>query len=289
MPALIKENDLLMEENMDEHTQHGEGIVVKTAEPLFNLFLQYAVKEYKIYNPKTVLPDKGKPLVIISAHGPLWAPAPIMFILGKHFLNNGFGDLVASFYPHPLLMRVPGVKTIFSRLGVPTKVYDLPGLLERLKDGRIHITGTAPEGIYCNFQWEDYVGPYDNAGMVAAAVLSDAKLVLVAHQGGDAWNVQANLPFGWTLPIPGGLRGLNIPVGPVRKIERYAMLAKRYRPALKKKELENISSKERKLLIGLEVAKIRTQLNLMTEDLQKREAKLLLTQERSEKKRIDTL
>jgi hypothetical protein len=275
LPAVIKENDLLMEEKMDEEATIGEGIVVKDAESIINLFLQFAVKEYKIYNPKTLLPEKEKPLVIISAHGPQWAPAPIMFIVGKYFLDNGLGDIVGSFYPHPLFMRVPGMKAIFGRLGVPTKVYDLPGLVERLNDGRIQVTGTAPEGIYCNFQWEDYVGPYDNAGMVAAAVLSQAKLVLIAHQGGDAWNFQANLPFGWTLPIPGGLRGVNIPIGPVRRIDRYAMLAKKYRPSLKKAELEAASAKERKLLIGLEVAKIRTQLNLMTEDLQHREAKLL--------------
>ncbi|MBI9075447.1 MAG: hypothetical protein JEZ02_08570 [Desulfatibacillum sp.] len=273
MPAVIKENDFLMEEEMDEDTQVGEGIVIKSTEPLYTLFLQHMVKSYQVYNARTILPEKGRPLVVIAAHGPLWAPTPIMFILSKYFVESGYGDLVASFYPHPLLMKVPGMKAIFGRLGVPTKVYDLKGLVERLQDGRIHITGTAPEGIYCNFQWENYVGPYDNAGMVAAAVLTDAKLVLLAHQGGDAWNFQANLPFGWSLPIPGRLRGLNIPIGPVKKIDRYAVLAKRYRPALKKRELENKSPKERKLLIGLEVEKIRTHLNLMTEDLHKREAK----------------
>ncbi len=269
----MNDNDYLMEESLDEQEPVGEGIVLKTGEPFFDLFLKHMVKDFQVYNARTALPKKGQPLVFIAAHGPLWAPMPLMSILGKYYLENGLGDLVAGFYPHPMLMKFPGMKAIFGRLGTPTKVYDLPGLVERLKDGRIHITGTAPEGIYCHFSWDEYVGPYDHAGMIAAAVLSDAKLVLIAHQGGDAWNLQANLPFGWTIPISRGLRGINIPIGPVRKIDRYAVLCKLYKPSLKKKDLETKNHREKKFLIGIEVEKIRAQLNLMTDDLKAREAR----------------
>lgn len=245
----------------------GEGIVIGKFAPYVDTILKILVKDYKIINPEAALPEPGRPMVFIAAHGPLYAPTPSILMLGKLFVDRGLTDLVAGFYPHPLLMRFPGMKALFGRLGTPTKVYDLPGLVERLQDGRIHITGTGPEGIFCHFNWDEPVGPFDNAGMVAAAVLSGASVCLLAHRGGEAWHVPLNLPFGWTLPLSRGMRGVNIPLGPVRRLKRYVAMCKRYEPDLEKEELEAAEGHEKRLLVGLESQKIRVELNRMMDQL----------------------
>lgn len=251
----------------------GEGIRLEKVRPIVERILPIIVKDWEIINEKDALPEKDKPLVFVSAHGPLYAPSPMIAILAKLFLDNGYGDLTAGFYPHPFFMNIPGLRRIFAMAGTPTEVYDLQGLVDRLRDGRINITGTGPEGIYCHFSWEDYVGPFGNAGMIAAAVLSDAKLCLLAHQGGDAWNVRLNLPFGLTVPLSRGMRGVNIPIGPVRRIKRFVVSCREYKPQLAKKDLQTKSQREKRLLIGLEVERIRMELNLMTDDIIYREAR----------------
>ncbi|MEW5735613.1 MAG: hypothetical protein AB1921_12200 [Thermodesulfobacteriota bacterium] len=248
----------------------GEGIVLSRLAPYVDAFLNTAVRDYEILHQEEALPEDGRPLVFIAAHGPLWAPLPSILILGKLFVDKGLGHLVAGFYPHPMLMRFPGMKALFGRLGTPTKVYDLPGLVERLQDGRINITGTGPEGIFCHFSWEDPVGPFDNAGMVAAAVLSDATLCLLAHRGGEAWNIPLRLPFGLTVPLSRGLRGVNFPLGPVRKIKHYVVSCKRYVPELTKEKLLAAEGREKRLLIGLESERIRVELNRMMDELARR-------------------
>lgn len=275
-----KKNKISPNSDLVREVAPGEGILLKDVETFVDLFLKWVVKDYEIINKKAALPKKGRPMVFIAAHGPLWAPTPMMSILGRMFLDHGLSNLVVGMYPHPMLMQFPGMKTLFEKFGTPTKVYDLDGLVQRLKDGRINITGTGPEGIFCHFSWEDYVGPFDNAGMIAAAVLSGADMCLLAHQGGDAWNIRVNLPFGWTVPLSRGMRGINIPIGPVRRIKRCVVLCRKYKPQITIKDLQTKSEKEKRFLIGLEAEKIRARLNLMTDDLKYREIRRKNNQKR---------
>lgn len=245
----------------------GEGIPLSKLAPYVSSLRKFFIKDFKLINPEAALPDGGRPMVFIAAHGPLYAPTPMILLLGEYFVSQGLDDKIIGIYPHPMLMRFPGMKALFSRLGTPTRVYDLNGLVERLKDGRINITGTGPEGLYCHLSWQDYVGPFDNAGMVAAAILAEADVCLLAHQGGDAWNLRLNLPFGWTVPMARGLRGVNIPIGPVRRVRRMVVSCERYSPCVSRQELEKAVGRERRLLVTLEVEKIRHRLNSMTDEL----------------------
>ena len=245
----------------------GEGIPLSRLAPYVKGLRKFFIKDFEMINPEAALPTGERPLVFIAAHGPLYAPTPMILLLGEYFIDHGLSDKVVGIYPHPMLMRFPGMKALFSRLGTPTRVYDLEGLVARLKDGRINITGTGPEGMYCHLSWTDYVGPFDNAGMIAAAVLADADICLLAHQGGDAWNLRLNLPFGLTVPLTRGLRGINVPIGPVRRVERMVVSCERYSPGVSRKALEKADGREKRLLITLEVEKIRHRLNSMTDVL----------------------
>ncbi len=250
----------------------GEGMSLKKLAPYVDRLLKLAVKDWEIENPEAALPDEGRPLVFIAAHGPLFAPTPMILILAKLYKDRGLTDLVAGFYPHPMLMRFPGMKALFGRIGTPTDVYDLEGLVERLKDGRMDITGTGPEGIHCHFSWSEPVGPFDNGGMVAAAILAGAPVCLLAHRGGEAWHLKLNLPFGLTVPFTGGLRGVYIPLGPIRRIRRFVVSCRRYEPDLTREELSAADDRKRRLLVGIEIEKIRYELNRMMEDLNVKEA-----------------
>ena len=81
-------------------------------------------------------------------------------------------------------------------------------LLTCLKKNEIGLTGTAPEGANCLLSFDEYVAPFRSKGMIAAAVKADTSICLMAHQGAEGWNIAVNLPFGWTVPLTTGLRGV---------------------------------------------------------------------------------
>jgi hypothetical protein len=106
--------------------------------------------------------------------------------------------------------------------------------------------------------------------MIAAAILADASICLFTHAGGEAWNVRIDLPLGLTVPFTRGLRGVNIPLAPVKKIERYGLYCRRYRPALSRRALEKMDARERRAALALEMERIRDRLILMTVELREK-------------------
>lgn len=257
----------------------GKGVPMKKFKPYTDYVLKNLVTQGDIIDPEALLPTDGRPVVAIVSHGPGAAWIPLVALVGKFFIDNGYGDIIGGMYPHKALFLIPGFKDYYRRvLGTPTDVNTVDEIVTILKNKEIGLTGTAPEGANCLLSFNDYVAPFRSRGLIAAAIKSDAAICLMAHQGAESWNLRVNLPFGLTVPGTNGLRGINITLPPWRKLPRYMVMCRRYQPAISSADLTGKPKSETRRLLGIEIAAIRHELNTMTHELQ-----AVMTQNATEK------
>ncbi|NOY70605.1 MAG: hypothetical protein GXP53_14155 [Deltaproteobacteria bacterium] len=246
----------------------GKGVQMKNWKPFTDFVLNKLVNKAEIINGEALLPADGRPVVAIASHGPGVAWMPLAALAGKFFINNGYGDIIGGIYPHKALFLIPGLKGYYKRvLGTPTEVNTVDGIVDLLKNHEIGLTGTAPEGANCLLSFNDYVAPFRSKGMIAAAIKADAGICLMAHQGAESWNIRVNLPLGLNIPFTNGVKGVNIPLPPYRKIRHYIVLCKRYEPSITSNDLKNRTKRQSRFLINIEVEKIRAEMNRMTDEV----------------------
>jgi hypothetical protein len=247
----------------------GKGVPMRKFKPYTDFVLNHLVRRAEIQNPEALLPTDGRPVVAIVSHGPGAAWIPLVALVGKYFIDNGYGDIIGGMVPHKALFLIPGFKDYYRRtLGTPTEADTMEDIIALLKNRDIALTGTAPEGANCLLSFNDYVAPFRSKGMIAAAIKADAAICLMAHQGAEIWNIRANLPFGLTVPGTHGLRGINITLPPMKTVDQYRVLCRRYEPGINSRDLAGLSKAEVRQHIRLEVAAIRHELNEMTAELQ---------------------
>ena len=268
----------------------GKGVQMKKWKPFADFVLNKLVRKTKIINGDALLPTDGRPVVAIASHGPNIAWIPLAALVGKFFIDKGYGNIIGGMYPHKALFLIPGLKGYYKTvLGTPTDVNTVDEIVNLLKNNEIGLTGTAPEGANCLLSYNEYVAPFRSKGMIAAAIKADTSICLMAHQGAEDWNIRANLPFGWSVPFTNGLKGVNIPLLPYKKINRYIVLCKRYEPSITSTDLMNKTKREARLLLNIETEKIRAEMNLMTDEvkkiMEKKTAKLKLTKPQTAKPR----
>ena len=252
------------------HFQNGEGkgVQMKKWKPFADFVLNKLVKKTEIINGEAMLPTDGRPVVAIASHGPNVAWMPLAALVGRFFMDNGYGDIIGGMYPHKALFLIPGLKGYYKRvLGTPTEANTVDDIVRLLKNNEIELTGTAPEGANCLLSYDEYVAPFRSKGMIAAAIKADTSICLMAHQGAEDWNIRADLPFGWSVPFTNGLKGVNIPLLPYKKINRYILLCRRYEPSISSADLKDKSKREARLLLNIEIERIRAEMNLMTDEV----------------------
>jgi len=258
---------------LEKVSQSGDGIGygarVKSGLPLINFVLDNMVGEVKIINQQAAMPAKGKPLVHITAHGSLLGPLPMMAALGRMYIDEGLGDEVLGFYTHLTISFIPGLNEAFVKMGAMTGVIGIESLVRLLESGRIRITGTALEGVNCLFTWKDQVAPFRTGGMIAAAIMSGASICLLAHEGTEPWSMEIKLPLERIFPQLGNITGLNIPIGPWKKIERLTICCKRYRPHVTRDAFMKMDAGLRRDAIYREMKIIRERLNKMMSELRR--------------------
>ncbi len=246
----------------------GKGVAMKKWQPFSDFVLKNLVKDAELINGNALVSEDGRPVVAIAAHGPGFAWIPLAALVGKFFVDNGHGETIGGLFPHKALFLVPGLKNYYKKnLGAPTDVHTVDALVDLLKNGKIGMTGTAPEGANCIFSFDEYVAPFRSKGMIAAAIKSGAAICLMAHQGAESWNITFNLPFGWTVPLTSGLRGFNLTLLPWKKISRYTVLCRQYQPCVTAAELKNSTKQQARRLLNVEIEKIRAEMNLMTDEI----------------------
>jgi hypothetical protein len=243
----------------------GRGSYIKEVTPFTEFILRRLVGEAVIMGKEAVLPQNGRPVVMISSHGSLEAALPAAALVIRAYIEAGLGDVVYGVYPHWIFLMDPLSRALCTKMGAPTKIMNKEALVRALKSGDIQLAGTTPEGYNCHLQYRQYVGPFLTRGMIAAGILSGADMCLMAHYGGDRWAVKFGLPFGLTVPFTKGLRGVRLPIAPVLKIKRYAAVCERYEPGITAIDLEKTGKHEAHLALCLEAEKIRSRINLMTE------------------------
>ena len=59
----------------------------------------------------------------------------------------------------------------------------------------------------------------------------------------------------------------NITLPPLKKIGRYIVLCKRYKPSISSGDLKGKTKREVRLLLNIEIEKIRAEMNLMTDEV----------------------
>ena len=247
----------------------GKGVQMKKFKPFADFVLKNLVRRGDIINPEAMLPTDGKPVVAVVSHGPGAAWIPLVALVGKFFIDNGYGDIVGGIYPHKALFLIPGLKDFYRRvLGTPTDADTVDDIVRLLKNKEIGLTGTAPEGANCLLSFNEYVAPFRSKGMIAAAIKADASICLMAHQGAETWNVRVNLPFGLSIPLTKGLRGINITLPPYKKVDHYLVMCRRYQPMISSKELAGMPRADIRAHLAIEIEAIRQELNKMTGELQ---------------------
>ncbi len=246
----------------------GKGVQMKKWKPFTDFVLSKLVKKAEIINGEALLATDGRPVVAIASHGPNIAWMPLAALVGRFFIDNGYGNIIGGMYPHKALFLIPGLKGYYKRvLGTPTDANTVDDIVNLLKNNEIELTGTAPEGANCLLSYDEYVAPFRSKGMIAAAIKADASICLMAHQGAEDWNIRADLPFGWSVPFTNGLKGVNIPLLPYKKINRYVLLCRRYEASITSADLENTTKREARLLLNIEIERIRAEMNLMTDEV----------------------
>lgn len=260
--------ETFMEKGRDFAGGNGKGVQMKKFKPYTDFVLKHLVDKAEIVNPEALLPIDGRPVIAIASHGPGAAWIPLVALVGKFFMDNGYGDIVGGMYPHKALFLIPGLKDYYRKvLGTPTDVNSVEDIVALLKNNEIGLTGTAPEGANCLLSFNEYVAPFRSKGMIAAAIKADAGICLLAHQGAEEWNIRVNLPFGLTVPHTNGVRGVNIALPPYKKIGRYKVLCRRYAPTITSADLADKTKKEARGLLTAEIEGIRAQLNSMTNEV----------------------
>ena len=260
--------DEFMDRGRQLACQGGRGVPIKNYRPFSDFVLNKMVKKAELINGQALLPTDGEPVVVIASHGPNIAWVPLAALVGKFFYDSGYGDIVGGFFPHKAVFLVPGFKDYYKRvLGAPTNIHTVEAIVDLLKNHEVGVTGTAPEGANCLLAYDEYVAPFQSVGMIAAAIRANASICLVAHQGAEDWNLRLRLPFGWKVPLTNGLRGINIPLIPFKKIDRYMARCERFKPRLRAKDLEGKSKRQVRLMLSVEVERIRAAMNLMTDEL----------------------
>jgi hypothetical protein len=263
--------DEFMDRGRQLECSGGRGVPIKNYQPFSDFVLNKMVKKAELINAQALLPTDGEPVVVIASHGPNIAWVPLAALVGKFFYDSGYGDIVGGFFPHKAVFLVPGFKDYYKRvLGAPTDINTVEAIVDLLKNHEVGVTGTAPEGANCLLAYDEYVAPFQSVGMIAAAIRANASICLVAHQGAEDWNLRLRLPFGWKVPLTNGLRGINIPLIPLKKIDRYMARCERFKPRLRAKDLEGKSKRQVRLMLSVEVERIRAAMNLMTDDLKER-------------------
>ena len=271
LPTPTASLDEFMDRGRQLACQGGRGVPIKNYRPFSDFVLSKMVKKAELINAQALLPTDGEPVVVIASHGPNIAWVPLAALVGKFFYDSGYGDIVGGFFPHKAVFLVPGFKDYYKRvLGAPTDINTVEAIVDLLKNHEVGVTGTAPEGANCLLAYDEYVAPFQSVGMIAAAIRANASICLVAHQGAEDWNLRLRLPFGWKVPLTNGLRGINIPLIPFKKIDRYMARCERFKPRLRAKDLEGKSKRQVRLMLSVEVERIRAAMNLMTDDLKER-------------------
>jgi len=267
----------------------GKGVQMKKFKPYTDFVLTNLVNKADIINPEALLPTDGRPVIAITSHGPGAAWIPLVALVGKFFIDNGYGDIVGGMYPHKALFLIPGLKNYYRRvLGTPTDINSVDDIVTLLRNNEIGLAGTAPEGANCLLSFRDYVAPFRSKGMIAAAIKADASICLMAHQGAEAWNIRVNLPFGLTVPRSNGVRGINIALPPYKKLGRYMVLCRRYTPAITSADLAGKTKKEARRLLNIEIENIRMQLNLMTDEVKAMMGKKTINQNITPKPKLNS-
>ncbi|MGK5094885.1 hypothetical protein WDW89_23105 [Deltaproteobacteria bacterium TL4] len=243
---------------------------MKNIKPYTDFVLKILTKKAELINGELLLPLDGRPVVAIVSHGPGFSWIPIPALIGKVYMDNGFGETIGGMFPHKVMFLIPGLKRYYKkRLGAPTEVKNVADIVQLLINKEIGLIGTAPEGANCLLSYKEYVAPFRSKGMIAAAIKADANICLLAHQGAEDWNIIIKMPFGWTVPLTNGVRGFNITFLPYKKIDHYIALCRRYIPSITSQEFENKTKGEARLLLNIEIEKIRTEMNLMTEEVKR--------------------
>jgi len=246
----------------------GMGMHMSAMKPYVDHVLGKLVRDARLINPELVLPIDGRPVVIIASHGPGIAWVPLVALVGKSYRDHGCDDMIGGMFPHPAVFWVPGLKKKYEKvLGTPTSITSVEGMVDLLERKVFAVTGTAPEGANCLVSYDEYVTPFRSGGMVAAAILSGAAICLAAHKGAEEWNIRVNLPFGWKIPYTGGLRGVNVALPPYKKLDSYVAMCRRYEPIASKEEMEKADKRRRRMLLHVEMERIRAELNLMTDSV----------------------
>lgn len=260
--------DIFRDKDGQFESGKGMGMHMSAMKPYVDYVLGNLVKDARLVNPELALPFDGRPVVIIASHGPGIAWVPLVALVGKAYRDHGCEDMIGGMFPHPAVFWVPGLRKKYEKvLGTPTSITSVEGMVDLLERKVFAVTGTAPEGANCLVSFDEYVTPFRSGGMVAAAILSGAAICLAAHKGAEEWNLRLNLPFGWKIPYTGGLRGVNVALPPYKKLDSYVAMCRRYEPIASREEMANADKRRRRLLLHVEMERIRAELNLMTDNV----------------------
>jgi hypothetical protein len=246
------------------------GVHLREAAPLIRACKAMLISDYELINPEEALPDPDRVTVYLSNHGPVWAPLPAPVLTVDYLLSRGgYEELVAVTLFHRVVEYVPGMSPLLARYFGYTKrgMSSVPELTELMKQRRIQILGTVPEGRSCVFAYDDPVGPFTKFGLMVAALDAGADIVLTVQKGAEHFGVPARLPWKMRLPIPHRPRGLLLPLWYPGRRARIKLKYAHYRPLMSPAERDRLPQVQRRPQLQAEFREIRRQLIRLYESI----------------------
>jgi len=239
------------------------GVRLRQAAPLVRLTKALFVASFDLVDPDQALPDPEGVTVYLSNHGPVVGPLPAPALTVDYLLSQKrYDGMVAATLFHRVVEYVPGLSPLFHRYFGHSKrrAVTMAQLTTWMKERRIQILGTVPEGRSCAFTYDEPVGPFTKFGLMAAALKTDANIVLTAQKGVEAYGVPVRLPHGATLPLPGRPRGLLVPWWDPGRRAHIIVKYKRFQPSMSADERASLPPERRRESLGREFSRIREEL-----------------------------
>lgn len=197
-------------------------------------------------------------LVLAFNHGP--SAGPVLVVAGylRAIEQAGAGERRHFGVTWKALYELPIIKHMARFITQMEEVLDTAGYVELLRDEVYNDFMVAPEGDHCIFGNGFDIQPFVSPGFVEIAVRAEVPILVVTHQGSEAWSAELMLgqdavtsvgrwlPDRWRKQLDRtGL--LSVPWFPFTPIEAFKMRYDLYHPVVSIEQLDAAQSKAERL------------------------------------------
>jgi hypothetical protein len=228
----------------------GPSMDQSSNEIFWNAVSKCFIKEIELHGVEYLLDKKERPIFYIGQHGSALGWLALALVNRVFWSHYGVKRTPAIVF-HPLVFRIPLLKSLASRFSSGFKITNFFQLIKLVEKGKVLEMGSCPESSNCNFSYDEPVAPFKFKEWIHLALRMGKDIILVVHSGTEEWQKTFKLPFSL-----GEISGINIPLA-VRRIEKLRVKMIPYNPPYDAKDFKLFSKSEQTQIVNSECEKIR--------------------------------